>query len=753
MTKFPAMLALVLVAALISVSASAQDEPALDVEPLNQVIPGSPEGSLTYNRGTGMFVGTNGIFVSYKSGEAVLMADAAAVNSQTGEVDADGHVRIQSGNQLWMGEHVTYNFKTKQMRTEQFRTGKYPVYAGGTGLEGDRSNQVYNASHAYATSDDNSDPDYFVRASRIKIIPGESVEMWNAVMWVDKMPLFYFPYYKRNLNRHSNHFTITPGYRTSDGAFILGTYTWFLNDAVDGSVHLDYRSRRGPGVGPDVNLHLGPWGNATISYYYLHDNDPNYNANIFPQFGNPSNNRQRFYFGWQATPSTNLNLKALVNYQSDPLLLRDFFGGAYDVNPQPNTFIEAQKYSDNWSLDALATPRVNSFFDQVERLPDVKLTGYRQQVSDTPFYYDSQSSVGWYRAFVATNGVFGGQNGSYTNAALRADTYHQITLPWTFFNWLNVAPRVGGRFTYYNRRSYASGDSEDVSRGVFNTGVNVSFKASSLWTDAKNSFFDVDGVRHIIEPSADYVFVPNPSLSPTQLGQFDGELPALLISPIDFPDYSSIDSIDTMNVIRFGLRNVLQTKRNGQLDDLVNWNLMLDWRLDPQTVTVAGVTAKQTSLNDLYSQFAVRPRSWLTLEEQLRYDTQGGHLNLSFHQITFSPDDRWSWGIGHLYMRQAIWGGGAWPENDFLSSTFFYRLNDNWGLRAQHDFNIQTGKLQQQYYSIYRDLRSWTAAVTFRVDDVNNSLDYTIAVQLSLKAEPAHHLGDDVVSPFGLVGE
>ena len=42
--------------------------------------------------------------------------------------------------------------------------------------------------------------------------------------------------------------------------------------------------------------------------------------------------------------------------------------------------MEAQKYSDNWSLDALATPRVNSFFNQIERLPDVKLTGFRQQV-------------------------------------------------------------------------------------------------------------------------------------------------------------------------------------------------------------------------------------------------------------------------------------------------------------------------------------------------------------------------------------
>jgi hypothetical protein len=28
-------------------------------------------------------------------------------------------------------------------------------------------------------------------------------------------------------------------------------------------LHLDYRERRGVGAGPDLNLHLGQWGDAT----------------------------------------------------------------------------------------------------------------------------------------------------------------------------------------------------------------------------------------------------------------------------------------------------------------------------------------------------------------------------------------------------------------------------------------------------------------------------------------------------------
>ena len=99
--------------------------------------------------------------------------------------------------------------------------------------------------------------------------------MWNAVLFMDGVPTFYFPYYRRELGQHANNFNFLPGYRSAYGPFLLNTYTWYLNDAVDGKIHLDYREKRGVGAGPDLNLHLGQWGEAEFKYYYLHDHDPN----------------------------------------------------------------------------------------------------------------------------------------------------------------------------------------------------------------------------------------------------------------------------------------------------------------------------------------------------------------------------------------------------------------------------------------------------------------------------------------------
>jgi len=756
MSKLPAISVLIFFTAFFPLSALAQAPPAWEVWSLNQIVPGAPNGSV--DSVGDIATGTNGICVKY--GEAVLMADSASVNRQTGEAVADGHVRIEMGGQIWLGDHINYNFKTQQMRSEQFRTGKPPVFASGEHLQGDISNKVFSAQHAFVTSDDVSDPAVRIRASRIRMVPGQYIEAWNAVLFMDGVPAFYYPYYKRNLGPHANNWNFTPGYSSAYGPFLLSTYTWWLNNSVDGAMHVDYREQRGPGIGPDLNLHLGRWGEAGIKYYYTHDQESGYSlsASNFPSMTGPiPENRQRLYFGWQATPSTNLNLKALVNYQSDPLVLHDFFEGEYTANPQPNTFVEANKYSDNWSLDALTTPEVNNFFDQVERLPDVKLTGWRQQVFDTPVFYESESSAGYYRqSFAGTNNslFFTTNSPNSDYAAMRADTFQQLLLPMTFFGWLNVTPRAGGRLTYYSDESGPAGTNVDTMtlRRIFNTGVDFSFKSSRLWTGATNSLLDLDGLRHIVEPSVTYSYVPSPSTPPAQLPQFDTASPSLLLLPVEFPDYNNIDSIDSENVIRFGLRNTLQTKRDGQLDNLLDWNVMLDWRLTPsqnQTNLDEPFTASQT-FSDLYSDLAFKPRSWLTLESQTRYDINNGYFNLAYHQVTFTPNERWSWSLGHIYTRAGFVDNG----DNFISSTMFFRVNDNWGFRTQHDFNAMDGQLQDQFYTVYRDLRSWTGALTFRVTNNNSGPEnFTVAFTFSIKAHPHRGVGSDAVEPYHLVGE
>jgi hypothetical protein len=140
--------------------------------------------------------------------------------------------------------------------------------------------------------------------------------------------------------------------------------------------------------------------------------------------------------------------------------------------------VEVNKLWSNFSLDAYVQPRLNDFLETVERLPDVRLTAYRQPLGNSPLYYQSETSAGYYRR------LFPEVDGLYSDAdyeAGRADSFHQILLPQTLFGWLNVTPRVGGRFTYYTEASGDGAFSEEKTRGVFSTGVETSFKASQTW--------------------------------------------------------------------------------------------------------------------------------------------------------------------------------------------------------------------------------------------------------------------------------
>jgi len=699
----------------------------------------SDQGGVVYDFQLGIATATNGVLVRY--GPAVLTADNVTVNHTTGDVIADGKVRIQRDNQVWASEHIRYNFLTRQLEAQQFRTGMSPMFVAGEGLHGEVTNKYYVATNAVVTTDDIENPTYKLKARRVRILPGNTIEARDAVLYLGDVPVFYLPYYSRKIGPRMNHFNFLPGYRTSFGAYLLSSYHWYLNDKLDTELHLDYRQRRGVGLGPDVNYNYGRWGEGTFKFYYLHDEDPDSDAHG----ANIPANRERVYFTYLAQPLTNLSIRSMVRQQGDTNIVRTFFEREYRENPQPSTFVEANKFWDNFSLDTYVQPRLNDFLETVERLPDVRLTGYQQQLGASPLYYGSESSVGYYRRlFAETNSMPTGMDYS----AARADTYHQITLPYTFFGWLNVAPRVGGRFTYYSDASGPGSTWEEETRGVFNTGAEASFKASRVWPSVENRFFEVDGLRHILQPSFNYVYVPKPSATPNQLPQFDYVLPSLRLLPIDFPDFNAVDSIDSENVLRLGLRNKLQTKRDGKVANLLNWDLYTDWRLDPRS--------DQTRFSDVYSDVASWPWSWLRFESLTRYNPENAQLRMAFESATLQPNNTWSWSFAYFYLRDyysatdpTAWGEGT---DNFLS-TIFYRFDDNWGFRLTHRYDLREGQLSEQAYSIYRDLRSWTAALTLRLrEDQNGKDDVTVAFVFSIKAFPRFGVGGDASTPRMLWG-
>lgn len=701
----------------------------IQVESLN------PDFLSEYDPATGLITASHGVRVIFR--DTKLTAERVQLNEATGDTLAEGGVNLVRGAQTWSGTRLQYNFRTDSMGAEDFRLGVPPLFLGGEKaitLEPIGTNRVYALTNSFVTTDDLATPGYRIRARTLIVREDRRLVAKDAVLVLGDTPVFWFPYYTRRLGDHKARWILTPGYRSLYGAYLRAAYEFEIGTNTIAAVHIDPFSRRGVGLGPSVSYDLGPAGRGEFQGYWIADQHPEED----PVTGQDIDaQRERISFSHQVTLRPGLTGTAVVRQQSDATVIREFFEDEFRQNPLPGSHVELQQAWPDFTLNTLGRFQVNEFFETVERLPDVRLSAHRQELWQSGIYYEGENSAGWYQHRYATDGP--------TNdySAFRADTFHQLLLPKTFFGWLNVTPRAGGRLTYYGDTDSSGWESlEAQTRGVFNTGAEVSFKAHRLWPQLKSKFWDADGLRHIVEPSVNYAFTPEPNARPLELPQFDTELPSLRPLPVTYPDYNSIDSVDSQNVMRLGLRNKLQTKRDGQVEDLLDWALITDWRLDPRE--------GQGRFSDIYSETDFKPRRWLTLNSEVRVDPEAALLRESHTSAIFKPGRDWSFAVTHRYTRDdPVLGRGG----DLIGTRLYLRFSENWGFRTSHYYEIREEQLQEQYYTVYRDLRSLTAALTLRFRETREGEDdFTIAVSISLKAFPRFKTGQDAERPLLLIG-
>ncbi len=142
-------------------------------------------------------------------------------------------------------------------------------------------------------------------------------------------------------------------------------------------------------------------------------------------------------------------------------------------------------------------------------------------------------------------------------------------------------------------------------RSIFNAGVEGSFKLSREWDQVQNRALGLDGLRHIIQPFANFSYVSSPNIDPATILQFDRVQASTKLNPIDFPQFTSIDSIDNWTIARVGVRNRLQTRR----DDLtVSW-LELETFFDVNFDN----PFDRTDFSNLFNRLSFTPVPWATL--------------------------------------------------------------------------------------------------------------------------------------------
>jgi len=710
----------------------------------------------------GIAVADEHVYIRY--GDTAIHCDYAQYNPDTRDVFLSGNVRIYRDGRLFTGERAIYNLETKILNMADFAGETPPFRYTGSSLSTIGPN-AYLVKDGIFTTSDSSMPDYSIRAKTVRIYPKNRIVFMDVRLYMGRTPIFWYPYLYQSLDKDQS-FNFTPGYGTTFGAFLLNQLTFPLGADIAGRVRLDLYSTRGIGVGFEAtwgrykrnaspivdsasDLAAQPGGVPTTQrhgdefgrflFYYIDDLQPETNTTAFAR-GKIDPSRYRVTLQDRTYLSEDIYSTVNINKLSDQFFLEDFYPQAFSRDPNPDNIIALTKWDEDYTAILLGRRQLNQMFDSTEQSPEFALDVKRQPVFQSNLFYDSTTTFGRYDQAYATN------SGVPDYGAFRADTYHQISYPGSYFGWLSVIPHAGVEGTYYGAtppldRVFDETTDHIISsprnpgslvREAVTANLEASFKLSRKYEDAQSRILGLDGVNHVIQPYVDASLV-RVSVKPEDLPQFDQLNPSTELPPIDFPQFNTLDSLDNWSLVRVGVRNRLQTRR----DDLtIHW-LELDTyfnvNLDHPNYGSLLPVSDFGPVSNLYNRLSFVPLPWIAA----RVETQTPLTEMGYSAVNGSVNFMATSNLSVVLGNSYIYGNKEFTDSNLWNATAYLRINDHWGFSASESYDFATGNLQSQTYQLHRDLSSWVASLGFNVLNNGSALPPVVTVMLIFTVKDA----------------
>jgi LPS-assembly protein len=699
------------------------DQPAANVITEGSV-PTVHADKMTFENSTKTYSAEGNVVIQDK--DATLRADHVRYSQDTREAWADGHVRLNQAAQEWVAPSLYYNFGTRTLKTDDARGFVDPLYLHVENLEQVGTNH-YVFAHCSVTTCDQEQSDYHLEAAHGEMWIRDRLVMHNATLRFGSTPVCWFPIVVWSLKGDMPPVAVTVGENSRWGYFLLSSFTWKLNKEAELTVHADERTDRGFGTGADLQYRFGSAGQGLLSGYYLNDANPN-RTDLTQDI---DHNRYRGEWQHKQYLTNDVTVTVDLNKLSDSEVMNDYFRHEFNHDREPDSVADITKRGPDYALSFLVRPQFNDFFAEVERLPEAKLAVDRTRLGNTPFFYEGESSVGQYHNEPGITNVLGSTaDTNFVGNAVRADSFHQIVLPAMVGGWLSVTPRAGVRGSYYSRAPESARETQDVTRVVYDLGAETSFKISREWDDVHSDWLHIDGLRHIVQPFADYQWVPRPDRGTNQLFQFDSVRDVTLLggdslsvtrySPLEFPAYNTIDAITPEDTVRFGLRQTLQTRRDGQAWNLIDVTGWTDWEIEK--------SKEQTDFSDFFGTMELRPYAWLSLDTFGRYDFHDDVLREFNAEMRVIDADRWSLGLGTRYLKD---------DSNLVSFDAAYRLSRHWTAHLYERVDLQDGTWEEQEYTLRQETHDWYITYGFRyLTQRTQSDEMTVFFSVTLKAYP-----------------
>ena len=549
---------------------------------------------------------------------------------------------------------------------------------------------------------------------------------YNNILYVGKVPVFWLPIvYKPALGDIGN-WTVSFGQDSAWGTFINTTNHWDIvdKDNVQLSMNnmVDYYSKRGLALG-NQSLLTTQDTKTELFVYGLLDRAPDINYPTFSRFGQMPENKLRYDLTLtnMSHIADGFDFRGQLAKLSDLYFLYNYFDNVALINPQPATYANLEYNNDYFNVGLTIRPRINTFYSVIESLPDLTLEVPRQEIWKG-INYQSSTRVGYYqmkwRDFKISRAQAGLGNGvdpdNYESG--RFDTVHFAYYP-VKYEWVNFIPRAGVRLTAYSRSSKQKVSQQDLFnmfkaqqpegrydvdvvnydgsggskvRFIGEIGAEINTKLSRQWTEVRNSYWELNGIRHEMVPYINYTFIPKPNVNRDNLYYFD-----------------DVDRIDEQNFARFGLQNRFQTKKGDWgAPSVYTWASM---------ETYLDVIAHKS--DEYYSQGG-------TKTEKAETPSQIGgmkYLGDIGHTMSFNASEAMSFNFLFLLDGQRLSTGDVLRSINKLSVSGNYKLAEGWSVNAGWYYGTN-GESQGPYSMGSTFTRMQAGSVFERIFTASNNL-------------------------------
>lgn len=647
--------------------------------------------------------------VVYKG--TTLTCNKLSVNTQTKEGKAEGDVKIEDAKGTIEGQKIVYNFQNK---TGVFIDAdfKYPPFFGKAKKIERLSESEFVAYDGYSTSCNLDHPHYRIKSKKIRIFPQDKIQTTNNVFCVGPVPLMYLPKYNKSLKDPLYHVQLTPGSSGDWGAYMLSAWRYELSDNIKGRIYLDYRAKLGVAEGFGTNYKTENFGRGDLKYYYTHERPDELRKSTL--YKDKPYEFQRYLIRlrhrWEMDERTNAvaeyykieDSKRQIDITNN--FLKDYFYREYEKDAQPKSYLSIDHNFNYSNISLFVQKRTNRWYDHSapdEKLPEITYELPEYNIGESPLYFKNTT-------------IFSNLNNKYPvpsdldDDVVRLDTYNQLSLPFRA-SIFSLTPFAGIRDTAYSKDK--NGDYINP-RTTHYSGLDLSTKLYRLF-DVNSNFMglDLNGIRHIITPTAKYAYNHEPTIPFAKLQQFD-----------------AIDSIVTSNKVSLELVNKFQTKRsNNNKVDFATFKVNTDYSFKPKGGT-------GSSFSDFLFDLELIPYSWLRVESDAAYDHVYDNFKSANVDLYADFGKERTFGIGHRYERK---GGKE------LTTEFTCRLSPKWRFKIYERYQFAAVKgrgLKEQEYSFLRDLHCWEADFTYNIDKERG---HTVWLIFRLKAFPETELKID----------